>query len=458
MRMETLGKIMVGAAILILGTNSANAQDPQLDAASAARLAELESRFNRLESRVSRLPSTSVSHRSGLESAESVLDDGAESPCGCGAGSNSGDCKKCGNCFVWGEHTWLKVGAGLRTSYSTVENGAPNGTSWSNNFNIDNARLYFNGQGHEYIKFEFNTDINNAQGFPSTPGSYDEAGNMRILDAVVKFELHDLFNVWMGRLLPPSDRSNLSGPFYANVWDFPFTQFGYPNIFQGRDDGVAIWGQWCGGALKYQVGAFEGVNGAASETQPVAGANPGDDLMFAARVTANLLDPEPGYYNSSTYYGEKDILAIGVAVMNQNNANNDGGTLSDFTGWSIDGLYERPTGNGGVVTVEGAYYDFNDHGATNSVRDGQSYFVLASYLLPGETCIGPISGRFQPFSRYQSYDRTNFTGGNQIRQTDVGVHYIMYGHNARVSAFWARQDLANGTDIDLFRLGVQLQF
>ena len=458
MRMETLGKIMVGAAILILGTNSANAQDPQLDAASAARLAELESRFNRLESRMSRLPSTSVGYRSEPKIPEPVLDGEADSPCGCGGGSNSGDCSKCGNCFVWGEHTWLKVGAGLRTSYNTVRDGAPNGTSWSNNFNVDNARLYFNGQGHKYIKFELNTDINNAQGFPSTPGSYDEAGNMRILDAVVKFELHDLFNVWMGRLLPPSDRSNLSGPFYANVWDFPFTQFGYPNIFQGRDDGVAIWGQWCGGALKYQVGAFEGVNGAASETQPVAGANPGDDLMFAARVTANLLDPEPGYYNSSTYYGEKDILAIGVAVMNQNNANNDGGTLSDFTGWSIDGLYERPTGNGGVVTVEGAYYDFNDHGATNSVRDGQSYFVLASYLLPGETCIGPISGRFQPFSRYQSFDRTNFTGGNQIRQTDVGVHYIMYGHNARVSAFWARQDLANGTDIDLFRLGVQLQF
>ena len=187
-----------------------------------------------------------------------------DSCCDCGdaCGKCGGDaCGKCGRRFVWGKDTWLSVGAGLRTSYSAVGDGAPNGGSSSNNFNIDNARLYFNGQGHKYLKFEFNTDIDNAQGFqdPTFPiaGSYDEAGNMRILDAIAKFEVHDLFNVWVGRMLPPSDRSNLSGPFYLNAWDFPYVQFGYPNIFQGRDDGVAIWGQWGGGVLKYQIGAFE---------------------------------------------------------------------------------------------------------------------------------------------------------------------------------------------------------
>merc|ERR1711964_884806 len=113
-------------------------------------------------------------------------------------------------------------------------------------------------------------------------------------------------------------------------------------------------------------------------------------------------------------------------------------------------------GNCGVVTVEGAYYDFDDREATNSVRDGQSYFVLGSYLCPGEICMGPISGRLQPFSRYQRYDRTNFFADSLIRQTDVGVNYIMYGHNARLAAFWAQQKLASGVEIDLFRIGVQL--
>jgi len=42
-------------------------------------------------------------------------------------------------------------------------------------------------------------------------------------------------------MLPPSDRSNLSGPFFINGWDYPFVS-NYPNVFEGRDDGVAYWG------------------------------------------------------------------------------------------------------------------------------------------------------------------------------------------------------------------------
>ena len=430
----------------------------------ADRISEVENRLDQLESRIQRLPDTvQTRFEDGKHAASSG--DFDESDCDCGGGCNSSGCGECGTCFVWSENTWLKIGGGIRTSYNTVEDGAPNGSSWSNNFNVDNLRIYLSGQGHEYIKFEFNTDINNAQGFQNPiypiPGSYDEAGNIRVLDAIAKFEFNDLFNVWVGRMLPPSDRSNLDGPFFLNAWDFPFVQFGYPNIFQGRDDGAAFWGQLGGGVFKYQVGVFEGVNGAiagSAETLPILGANPGDDMMFTARATLNLLDPEPGYYNQSTYYGEKDILAVGFAVMDQNNANVDGASITDYTGWSLDGLYEQVLGNSGVMTVEGAYYDFDDHGATNSFRDGQSYFVLVSYLCPDEICIGPISGRLQPFSRYQSYDRTNFIAGSLVRQTDVGVNYIMHGHNARVAAFWAEQDFEGGMERDLFRIGVQLQF
>lgn len=37
--------------------------------------------------------------------------------------------------------------------------------------------------------------------------------NFRILDAIGQIELHDAFNVWAGRMLPPSDRANLAGPY-----------------------------------------------------------------------------------------------------------------------------------------------------------------------------------------------------------------------------------------------------
>ena len=146
---------------------------------------------------------------------------------------------------------WVSVGAGLRTSFNSVENGAPNADDRSKDFRVDSMRLYVNGQVHKNIKLEFNTDR-----------SEDSAGdeNIRVLDALVKFEFSDMLNIWMGRMLPPSDRSNLDGPYYLNTWNFPLAQ-AYPSIFAGRDDGAAVWGQVNGGQFKYQLGAFEGTQG-----------------------------------------------------------------------------------------------------------------------------------------------------------------------------------------------------
>ncbi|MBH0201370.1 MAG: hypothetical protein HP496_03460 [Nitrospira sp.] len=61
---------------------------------------------------------------------------------------------------------WISVGMGIRTSFNAIENGAANGTHYSNKFTINNARIYINGQIHKYVKFEFNTDCFNcsAQG------------------------------------------------------------------------------------------------------------------------------------------------------------------------------------------------------------------------------------------------------------------------------------------------------
>ncbi len=44
---------------------------------------------------------------------------------------------------------------------------------------------------------------------------------------------------------------------------------------------------------------------------------------------------------------------------------------------------------------------------------------------------------------------------------DLGVHYIMDGHNARLTAAWEQRNLGSvlGTDnFDAFRFGAQVQF
>ena len=358
--------------------------------------------------------------------------------------------------FEWGEDTWLTVGAGLRTSFNkraVIANGDRG--AYDNNFNIDNARVYLNGRGHDCIGFEFNLDIDNAQGFNSviTGNGWDDEddASVRVLDAIVKFEFNDLINIWMGRMLPPSDRANLSGPFYQNAaWAFPFTQFGYQDIFQGRDDGAALWGQLGGGAVKYQIGVYEGVNSEAGfETQNIGAGAGSDDLLFAGRFTVNLLDPESGYYNASTYHGEKDILAIGYAFHSQN----DSVGTADYRQYNFDVLFETTLGNGAVLTAAGAYYDTT--GSIVTINNGRSYMVEASYLTAREFALGCcVSGKIAPFWRHQEYTRD---AGAVDRVNDWGFHYVMHGHNARVTYNYSDSDVG-GVETDQHLIGVQLQY
>lgn len=330
-----------------------------------------------------------------------------------------------------GPQQWVSVGAGLRTSFNMVEDAAPSGSDYSKDFELDSMRLYINGQALEQLYFTFNTERD--------AGNGDAA---RVLDAIARFEFSDGFNIWAGRFLPPSDRSNLDGPYYLNAWDFPFVQ-AYPAIFAGRDDGVAVWGQTGGGKFKYQAGLFEGRQG---------GANESDNFLLAGRLTYNFWDPEPGYYNSSTYYGAKDVLAFGVAMMSQADGAGTAVTPGDFTGWSVDLLAEKKLANGGVPTFEAAYYDYStDDVADAALTQGSSYFVLASYLLPTKLGIGQL----QPMVRYQNFD---VDGGDEHQRYEAGVHYVIDGQNARVSVIYANDDPGGAADsFGIFKVGLQVQ-
>src|SRR5258706_2325838 len=115
----------------------------------------------------------------------------------------------------------VNIGFGLRTSYTNATT-SPAGTSQANNFNVDNVRLYLSGSYGKYLKATFNTE--------RTGGSASTGGDaVRVMDAIGQFEPYDSFNVWLGRMLPPSDRANLDGPFYLLPWSFPGIVSNYPN-------------------------------------------------------------------------------------------------------------------------------------------------------------------------------------------------------------------------------------
>ena len=155
-----------------------------------------------------------------------------------------------GGTISFGEDKSISVGLGIRTSFTTTEDGASNGTSRSNDFALDSTRLYINGSLNKYIKATFNTEKK------AIPGSNEDS--VAIIDAIAQFEFEPEFNIWAGRLLPPSDRANLDGPYYLLAWEYPGIVSRYPSKTTGRDDGVAVWGKVLDGRLIYDVGAFEG--------------------------------------------------------------------------------------------------------------------------------------------------------------------------------------------------------
>jgi len=332
----------------------------------------------------------------------------------------------------------ISLGMGIRTSFNAVEGQAPDGTSRSKDFALDSARLFLSGRIMPIVTFEFNTEYDSSSAGPGIGG-----GNVQIMDAVLKFAFNDYFNVWAGRFLPPSDRSNLSGPYYLNSWSYPYVSQ-YPNLAVGRDNGAAVWGQINGGQFKYQVGTFEGLG------DTTGGPNQSDSLLYAGRLVLNVWDPEPGYYNSSTYYGEKNVLAIGLVAMAQSDAAGTAAAPGDFMGWNIDVLAERKLAGAGVATLEGAHYDYDyDQAAVG----GNGYFVLASYLLPQK--LG--AGQLQPLVRYQAFE-TDETTAVKSNQTDIAINYIIEGHNARLSGVFFTNDPGGGADsYNGFRFGLQFQ-
>ena len=169
---------------------------------------------------------------------------------------------------------------------------------------------------------------------------YDGATNkIGVLDAVARFEMSPKFNIWMGRFLPPSDRANLYGPYYAHHWAV-YTdgiQNGHPFVFQGRDNGVAYWGDFS--KVKVSAGVFDGQS---------ATGNP--ELLDAARVQIDFWDKETGYYLNGTYYGGKNLLGIGAAIQAQ----------AGDTATTVDFLLEKKLGDdGGVVTIESEYANYD---------------------------------------------------------------------------------------------------
>jgi hypothetical protein len=316
----------------------------------------------------------------------------------------------------------VKVGAGLQTSFVHME---PKGSVSTDQFLINSARIYINGPVMDKVKFTFNTEYD---GVTSKVG---------VMDAIARFEASPKVNFWAGRFLPPSDRANLYGPYYAHHWATyqDGVQDGYPFVAVGRDNGMAYWGDF--GKVKVSAGGFDG----ASLT-----GNP--KVLGAARVQVDFWDKESGYYLNGTYYGGKNILALGGAIQGQ----------SGNKATTVDFLMERKLPDGSVVSIESEWANYDGLGGYDSgFALSEGAYILGSYLFPK-----PMgAGKFEILGKYAEAHFRRSLGADPAydqKTTEINFNYVMKEFNSRLMFFFKNTDYnAVKTDYWVSGLGIQIQ-
>jgi len=279
------------------------------------------------------------------------------------------------------------------------------------------------------------------------PGTQGITGTVEIMDLIAQYEPTPAFNVWVGRMLVASDRSNFSGPYFMAPWIYPLLLG--PQSFQnayaivgpkegpfGRSDGATIWGAFAGGMMKYYLGAYDLFDAAQKP-------------LISGRLALSLLSPEPGYYGSSTYLG-KDILALGVGGQYKKNAENTikpGETgLRDYGMILADVLFEKNLGGAGVLDLEGAFYKYVGDGQRNDF----SYMGLASYLI----------SKFQPLVRIQQAKQKSVEdggSGNTVSMLDGQIGYYLDGYATRFALGASHSWDGGGRYANSVFAGIQLQ-
>jgi hypothetical protein len=284
-------------------------------------------------------------------------------------------------------------------------------------------------------------------------GTLAAPGSVGIMDLVAEYKLVDEFQVWSGRLLVPSDRSNFAGPFFMSPWNYPGFYFpgapplGPKDFANGRDVGITVWGNALEDKLKYYGGAY-GLGGSLQGQQD-------QQPYWSGRISYSFQGSEPGYFGSSTYYGDKSVATLGVGAQYQKNGSADpNGTKKDTALFMADLLVEEAVAGAGTFTFEGQYYKFNDgYNFGPTLAPNHALYALVSYLTPEPIGIGKL----QPLVRLQQTIDPAWT------IFDAALAYVIKDYGLRIVTNYQHIDRGAGTTAgpnpvqNSLQFGIQLQ-
>ncbi|MHC1698770.1 MAG: selenite/tellurite reduction operon porin ExtI [Geobacteraceae bacterium] len=309
-----------------------------------------------------------------------------------------------------------------------------NNDDTTTNFNFRRNRLALMGKYGEmlslYVQTEFTEDPNiTTLGVAST----NQGTDFQLLDAVVRFKLHDSFRVNAGKFKYNLSRENLEACEMPLTLDRSlFVRTAYTTT---RDTGVAVWGNLFSDIFQYRADIMEGRKAVSGETSPSS------SFRYTFRGHVSLLDPEKDYGYKGTYLGKKKVLTFGGAYQFEPEiAYGDTITRTDkkdYQAWTIDGYFEYPLEGIGTFTASAAYEDVDlddaylgtnpDAGTIGLNGQKNGWYVKGGYMLPNL----PL----QFFGRYEKWRFASLNNffDQKIDWYGAGANYYFRGQNLKLT-------------------------
>ena len=295
------------------------------------------------------------------------------------------------------------------------------------NFNFRRNRLALMGAYGDIISLYVQTEFLEKQDVGIlTVRDTESDSDFQLLDAVMRFDLHDSFKVNVGKFKYNFVRENLEA--CENPLTLDRSLFIRSPYLSTRDRGVAVWGNLLNDMVQYRVEAMEG----RSATTAAAPA-PKSSFRYSGRAHVTLLDPENTYGYKGTYLGTKKVLTIGGAYQYEPDvAYSDTVNLTgakDYKGYTADIFFEYPVEKVGTITASAAYEEVDmgnaymglnpDPDAIGVNGEKNGYYIKAGYMLPNL----PL----QFFGRYEKWSFANLNGidNQRIDWYAGGINYYL---------------------------------
>ena len=361
--------------------------------------------------------------------------------------------------LVGKDSTWtMKIAT--RMQFLAIANWEDNEANESN-FLVRRARLKFDGFAFSpKLKYKLelglsNRDISGASEYTSNAPRY-------ILDAVIKWNFHENFELWFGQTKLPGNRERVISSGNLQQVDRSLLNSRF-NI--DRDLGIQLRHHF---KISENFIIKEAVSIAQGEGRNITTGNIGGH-QYTGRIE---FLPFGNFASKGDYKGsdlkreESPKLAIGVTYDYNNNAvktrSNQGSYMETDTGFFetnistlfVDAMFKY---HGISFMAEYADRDADDVLAKNTddsftgdaVQIGQAVNLQAGYLFKSSW---EVSGRFT------NIDWDKLTGNSNQSQYTFGVSKYIVGHKLKVQSDISHLEVTNGNNELMYRLQFDIHF